>query len=99
VTTDEALDLLADYDVPASDVKDMEAVFDNPQVEARGMHRSVDHPTAGEVEMAGSPMHFSRTPTSVRQYPPRLGEHTDEVLREYGYTDEDIERLREESGL
>jgi len=99
MATDEALDLLADHDVPASDVKDMEAVFDNPQVEARGMHRSIDHPTAGEVEMPGSPMHFSRTPTSVRQHPPRLGEHTDEVLREYGYADEDIERLREESGL
>ena len=99
LTTEDALDRLAAHDVPASDVKDMEAVFENPQVEARGMHQSVPHPTAGEVEMPGSPMHFSRTPTSIRQYPPRLGEHTDEVLGEYGYTDADIAELRDADAL
>jgi len=99
LTTEDALDRLAAHDVPASDVKDMEAVFENPQVEARGMHQSVPHPTAGEVEMPGSPMHFSRTPTSIRQYPPRLGEHTDEVLGEYGYSDADIAELRDSDAL
>ncbi|WP_435194446.1 CaiB/BaiF CoA transferase family protein [Natronomonas sp. EA1] len=92
-------ELLASFDsrgVPASDVKDMEAVFENPQLEARGMHLHVDHPTAGEVEMPGNPMHFSRTGTSVRRHPPLLGEHTEEVLREYGYTDADIDRLSSE---
>lgn len=95
VETAEALATLDEHDVPASDVKDMEAVFENPQVDARGMHQSVSHPTAGDVEMPGSPMHFSRTPTSVRQHPPLLGEHTEEVLREYGYEDADVERLRD----
>jgi crotonobetainyl-CoA:carnitine CoA-transferase CaiB-like acyl-CoA transferase len=93
--TDELLDRLDEHDVPASDVKNMEQIFANPQVQARGMNESVHHPTAGEVEMAGSPMHFSRTPTEVWGHPPLLGEHTDEVLTEHGYSDEAVDDLYE----
>ncbi|GAA0238268.1 CaiB/BaiF CoA transferase family protein [Haladaptatus pallidirubidus] len=94
-TTEYVLELMDDHGVPASEVKDMEDVFDNPQVAARGMHQSVSHPTAGDVEMAGSPMHLSKTPASVRSHPPLLGEHTEEILSEYGYTAADIDRLDE----
>jgi crotonobetainyl-CoA:carnitine CoA-transferase CaiB-like acyl-CoA transferase len=95
-TTDEAVALLDDHGVPASEVKDMEAVFDSPQVEARGMRQSVDHPTVGPVEMPGSPMHFSSTPTTVRRHPPLLGEHTREVLREFGYSDAEVDEFVDE---
>lgn len=44
--------------------------------------------------MPGVPMHSLETPASVRIHPPRLGEHTKEVLREHGYDDADIERLK-----
>lgn len=93
--TDEVLSVFDDHDVPASDVHDMADIFETPQVEARGMHREIEHPTAGSVEMPGSPMHFSNTPTTIRQYPPRLGEHTRELLHEAGYEDEAIEDLVE----
>ncbi|WP_160133240.1 CaiB/BaiF CoA transferase family protein [Halococcus salsus] len=93
--TDEVLSVFDDHDVPASDVHDMADIFETPQVEARGMHREIEHPTAGSVEMPGSPMHFSNTPTTIRQYPPRLGEHTRELLHEAGYEDEAIEELVE----
>ncbi|EMA38975.1 CaiB/BaiF CoA transferase family protein [Halococcus hamelinensis] len=94
--TEELLSVFDDHDVPASDVHDMADVFETPQVEARGMHREVAHPTAGTVEMPGSPMHFSNTPTTVRRYPPRLGEHTRELLGEAGYDGEAIEDLVED---
>jgi len=94
-TTAEAVETLEDHGVPASDVRDMADLFEDPQIEARGMRAAVEHPTVGEVEMPGSPMHFSRTPTTIRRHPPLLGEHTEEVLREYGYADEDVDRLRE----
>ena len=98
-TTTEILNQLDEHGVPASDVKDMEDVFETPQVQARGMHRTVSHPTAGEVEMPGSPMHFSHTPTTVRSPPPLLGEHTTDVLREHGYDDKTIDRLRQEGAF
>ncbi|MGM0398631.1 MAG: CaiB/BaiF CoA transferase family protein [Halobacteriota archaeon] len=95
VETETLLSRLDDHDVPASDVKNMEQIFSNPQVLARGMRESVPHPTAGEVEMAGSPMHFSRTPTEIWGHPPLLGEHTDEVLAELGYDAETVDDLYE----
>ena len=94
-TTSALLDAMDEHDVPASDVRDLADVFDDPHVKARGMRQSVDHPTAGEVEMPGSPMHFSRTPTSIRQHPPLLGEHTREILTEAGYDDATVDRLVE----
>lgn len=89
--TRELLDLFSEYGVPASDVKDMASVYNNPQILERGMKASIDHPQIEGFEMPGSPMNFSVTPTAEHSHPPSLGEDTTEVLTEYGFTEEEIE--------
>lgn len=98
-TTDEILDRLADHDVPATGINDMAAVFHHEQVLARGMRAAVDHPTIGDLELPGVPFHFSRTPAEIRRHPPLLGEHTEDVLREFGFSPAEIERLRDADAL
>ena len=93
--TDEVVATLEAGDVPARAVHDLADVFDHPQVEAREMRHELSHPDVGSLEMVGSPMHLSGTPTSVRSHPPKLGEHTEEVLAELGYDDGAIERLKD----
>jgi crotonobetainyl-CoA:carnitine CoA-transferase CaiB-like acyl-CoA transferase len=65
------------------------------------LFRSVEmpHPTAGTVKLVGSPLKLSDTPVSYVRHPPLLGEHTEEVLGELGYSDEEIKRLREEGAI
>jgi crotonobetainyl-CoA:carnitine CoA-transferase CaiB-like acyl-CoA transferase len=94
-TTAEAKELFDEHGVPASQVNDMADVFDHPQVQARGMRQSVAHPTAETVEMPGSPMHLSDTETDIDRHPPLLGEHTDEILTEFGFDDDTISSFHE----
>jgi crotonobetainyl-CoA:carnitine CoA-transferase CaiB-like acyl-CoA transferase len=93
--TEEIVTRLRDHDVPASAVNDMADVFSHPQVEARNMRLSLDHPTTGHIEMPGSPMNFLQAATSLDGHPPELGEHTDEILSEFGYDQARIEAFHE----
>lgn len=97
-TTEEAVTLLGEHDVPARAVHDLAEVFGHPQIAARGMIREVDHPR-GSLEMPGSPMFLSETPTAIRRHPPELGEHTEEVLAEAGYTENEIAGFRDADAI
>jgi crotonobetainyl-CoA:carnitine CoA-transferase CaiB-like acyl-CoA transferase len=81
--------------VPCGPINDLDEVFANEQVRARGMEIALPHPTAGQVKLVRSPMRMSATPATSDKAPPLLGEHTEEVLRDVlGKTDEEIAALR-----
>ena len=79
--------------VPVGPVNTIGEALEHPQTRARDMVVEVDHPRAGATRALGCPLHFSRTPTRITRAAPLLGEHTREVLREYGYEDTDIDAL------
>jgi len=82
--------------IPCGPISDYAQVFADPQILAREMMVEVDHPTLGRLRTLGSPMKLSATPPNVRRRAPRLGEHTDDVLREAGFGDAEIASLLDE---
>ena len=90
---------LREANVPVGPINALDEVFADPVVRHLGLVAEVDHPTAGRVRAPGIPVRLSGTPPSVRRHPPELGEHTDEVLRELGYTKEEIAALRRDGAV
>ena len=96
-TTDHWVKGLSALGVPAGPVNDLAQVFQDPQVRHRGMKIAVANPDAegGAVPLIGNPIKFSETPVDYRRPPPRLGQHTDEVLTELlGLGPDEIGALR-----
>jgi crotonobetainyl-CoA:carnitine CoA-transferase CaiB-like acyl-CoA transferase len=78
---DEWLSLIGD-EFPCGAINNLEQTFSMPQVEAREMLIHMQHSEIGDLRLVGSPLKFSDTPVEYKLPPPRLGEHTEDVLKE-----------------
>ncbi len=79
--------------VPVGPVHSIGEALAHPQTLARGMVVDLVHPQAGPTKALGCPIHFSATPTEITRPAPMLGEHTRELLLDYGYSDSEIDAL------
>ncbi len=94
-TTAQAVADLEAARIPAGPVLNAGQVLEDPQVKARELLQYVDYPGAPKpVPLANTAVRLSETPGGIRHRAPLLGEHTDEVLRELGYTEEETKSLR-----
>ncbi len=86
-------------DFPCGPINDYTAVFADPQVQAREMVVDVVHPTLGALKALGSPIKMSATPPDPSRRAPLLGEHTNDVLREAGYSATEIDAFRRAAAI
>ncbi len=92
-TTEQWLALLGEADVPAGPLHTLESLLDDPHLNAVGFFQRLEHPTEGTLVTLRPPSRWSRTPPEVRRAPPRLGEHSSELLAEAGYSGAEIAEL------
>lgn len=81
--------------VPVGPVHTIAEALSHPQTLARNMVVDLTHPVAGPIKALGCPIHFSKTPTRIDRPAPMLGQHSRELLREYDYSDAEIDAFLE----
>lgn len=83
--------------MPWAPVQNAPEVCNDPQARINGVFAIFDHPSYGPIQVVTNPVTLSKTPAEIRMPAPMLGQHTEEILLEHGYTREDIAKFKEES--
>lgn len=94
-TTSHWVEILETAGVPCGPIYDIEQVYADPHVQSREMSVALEHPKAGGIRNIGVPVKLSDTPGSVRTPAPLLGQHSDEILIQYGYAQADVTAFRD----
>jgi crotonobetainyl-CoA:carnitine CoA-transferase CaiB-like acyl-CoA transferase len=89
------LEGLREKGFPCGPVYSVDEVFSDPQIHHRNMLIEMDHPSAGKIKQIGTPFKFSKSGVGLSTPPPMLSEHTHDILEELGYTDEEIDELKD----
>ena len=92
------MDLFNQNGIPSGPILSMEEMFRHPQIAARQMMLSLPHPAHGEIKTTGLGVKLGETPGKISR-PPLVGEHTDEVLADYGFTSDELRKLREAKAI
>lgn len=92
-TSADWLALLLKADIPAVNIPTLDELIDDPHLKAVGLIHKVQHPSEGPLNLVGAPGTWSASPPIFSHLPPRLGEHTREVLTQAGFVSAEIDRL------
>jgi crotonobetainyl-CoA:carnitine CoA-transferase CaiB-like acyl-CoA transferase len=92
-TTDEWLAELRPADIPCGKANTLDDLFDDPYLKETGYFEAHDHPIEGSVVIPAIPARFSKSPPNVHRPWPALGEHTREILKEAGFSEDEIKAI------
>jgi crotonobetainyl-CoA:carnitine CoA-transferase CaiB-like acyl-CoA transferase len=98
-TTKAWIEVLEPQGILCAEINTYADAADDPQLQANEMVVEIDHDEAGPLTLVGTPVRLYGTPSSWRLQPPELGQHTVAVLKELGYSDAEITRLKEAGAL
>ena len=98
-TTAQWMQILVEAEIPCGPVYDMAESFDDPQIASLAMRHPIDHPRLGRFDVVAQPITMSRSRPETQVPAPERGQHTDEVLKDFGFSSDDIDDLRRDGAL
>ncbi|QQK77777.1 CoA transferase [Salicibibacter cibarius] len=96
-TTDDWMKVFSENGIWYAPVNDYKQVENDPQIKWNKVIEEIEHPDAGEIKILNHPINYNGESPAVRQYPPRLGEHTGQILEENGYSNKEIKELQQKN--